>query len=147
MHHQRKNYEDGSKLVEDKIVYYKGVVIELGVPDDDVVCRVRRNNNSNQYLSEAVFMYYGTTTRSFTHLADIEHFRYVHLNDLISGRTGNAFPGLHQGNDGKNFFGGFVNHALVTDPSFSAFGRPECKYTSQIWGQPSAFAKISGCCL
>lgn len=60
--------------------------------------------------------YCGTLARSFVHSGDIEHLRYVHLNELMSGRVGDVNPAVHLGNYGHAFVGGLVSNDLVVNP-------------------------------
>lgn len=107
--------EECLKRGKDTAGYYNGVIVGVGVPDNGAVRRGRLHNNSNINISGQVLSYCGTVTRNFMHLADIEPSRYVYLNELLSGRIWYAFEGLHQGNDGNNFAGGFLSRELFIE--------------------------------
>lgn len=73
----------------------------------------------------------------------------MYLKNIFSGRIGDEFIGINQGNDGNNFISDFFNHALVTDPNIipDVDVLNEKIYISKIRDELSAFSKISACLL
>lgn len=94
-------------------MYFVCVVVGEYVSDLVYVCRGRQRNNSPICMSGSVLGNCGTMIHIFWNLLEIERTKYVHLNELISGRTKDAFPGLHQGNNLNTFVGGFVTNQLL----------------------------------
>lgn len=110
-------YDEGSKRGEDKTVYYHGVLVGVGAPNDGVVRRGRQTNKFNKYLYGKGISYCGTSTRSSMHLECIEYSRYGYLDELISGRIEDEFTGIHQVKEVERFVDRFVNHELVSVPN------------------------------
>lgn len=96
---------------------YDGFVVGTGAPDHSDVRSVRRNNKTPVYLSGLVLC--GKTACSILYLSDIEHSRYLDLNELISGRIGDVNPVVHRGNDGNSFVGGFVSNEFIVNTNHS----------------------------
>lgn len=85
-----KRFQDLSEAGDHYFVSYDGIVVRKDSPYHTDVLRGRLNNNTPFYLSGLVLGCSGTTARSLVHLFDIEHSRYVHPNELMSGHIGDV---------------------------------------------------------
>lgn len=78
----------------------------------DVQCG-RRNNNTPVYISGMVLGYCGTTAGILVHLSDLEHSRYVQLNERMSSCNGDVSAAVHSVNYVNSLDCGFGNNELV----------------------------------